>query len=526
MILRPYQAEATAALWKWLEENGGNPLVVASVGAGKSVMMAKFIQDCVEGWPETRIALVTHSAELVEQNYAKLMALWPEAPAGIYSAGLGKRQIKSRVLVGSIQSLWRRAYDLQDPSAPDLLIVDECHTISRKSETMWGKFIADLKVLNPRLRVVGYSGTHWRLDSGYLHEGEGKLFDGVAFEIGMLELVKQGYLCPLVPRPADNQIDTSGVRVRGGEYVPAELESAADAITGAAVDEIVRKAAGRQAWLVFCSGRLHAMHVRDAIRSRGITCETVLADTPRGERGDILKRFRDGRLQAVTNVSTMTTGVDVPRIDLIACLRPTKSAALYVQMLGRGMRLSPGKEDCLVLDHSGLIAEHGPVDKARPKPKRKGLGVAPMKECPSCFVVVPASAGECPECGHLFPPPERESKIDTVAANLPVMSNQAAQPEWVEVDSVAYRQHNKPGKPPSVCVTYQCGLTQYRAWACPEHDGYARTKFVQWWGRHAPGIEAPNTVREALENAPYLKKPSAIQVRMEGKFPSVVGEAF
>lgn len=531
--LRPYQIDATAALWAWLEANDGNPLVVASVGAGKSLMMAKFIRDCVEGWPDTRIVLATHSAELVRQNFAKLMEIWPGCPAGVYSAGLGVKQINARVLIGTIQSLWRKAFSLQTPSAPDILIVDECHTISRKSQTMWGKFISDLRVMNPELRVVGYSGTHWRLDSGYLHEGDDRMFDGVAYEIGMLELIEMGYLTPLVTVQPDTQIDLSGVHVRGGEYVPAELESAADAITEAAVDEIVRQGVNRKTWLAFCSGRQHAFNVRDAIRARGFSCETVLADTPKDERADILSRLRTGKLRSVTNVSTLTTGVDVPCIDMLAFLRPSKSSSLFTQMAGRGMRLSPGKTDCLVLDFAGLIAEHGPVDQARPKPKRKGPPIpagAPTKECPECEAECLIAARECTECGYEFPFDDAP-KIDASASSLAILSS-GVKPQWVEVTSVSYHRHEKPGGVPTMRVDYHCGLVKHSEWICFEHTGYPRQKACAWWNKRAPGWAVPNTVADALDHPlighdfTQMQKPIAIQVKPEGKYTSITAFRF
>jgi DNA repair protein RadD len=530
ITLRKYQMEATTALWDWLSNNDGNPLVVASVGAGKSVMMAQFIRDCMEGWPDTRIALVTHSAELVKQDFAKLIDIYPDCPAGIYSAGLGQRKIRSRVLVGSIQSLWRRAYELQSPAPVDILIVDECHTISRKARTMWGTFIADLKLINPNLRVVGYSGTHWRLDSGYLHEGPDRMFDGVAFEIGMIELIEQGFLCPLVTRQSKTQIDLSSVHVRGGEYVAAELEAAADAITDAAIDEVVLQGADRKTWLLFCSGRDHAFSVRDAIRARGFSCETILADTPRDERTRVLDDLRSGRLRAVTNVSTLTTGVDVPCIDLIATLRASKSASLYVQMGGRGMRLSPGKTDCLFLDFSNLIAEHGPIDQAKPKPKRKSEkpGEAPTKTCPECESTNPISARECRDCGYEFPLPDGPN-IEQTASSLAILSSQMAPAaaEWVDITGVTYARHRgRDGKPDSLRVDYWAGMVNHSEWICLAHPGYARDKAYQWWRQRDPSGKVPQTIDEALTLAPALPKPASIQVRPDGKYTCVVAARF
>ena len=204
--------------------------------------MAEFIREVLEAWPDQRILIITHVRELIGQNHAELLRLWPEAPAGIYSSGLKRREIDAQILFAGIQSIHRRAYDVQ---RADLILVDEAHLIPRRADTMYRRFLGDLAAINPYLKVIGLTATPFRLDSGLLHEGSEALFTDLAYEVSVRELIVQGYLCPLVSKQTETQLDVSGVGIRGGEFIASQLEAAVDQdpITRAAVDEIVASAA-------------------------------------------------------------------------------------------------------------------------------------------------------------------------------------------------------------------------------------------------------------------------------------------
>ena len=340
-------------------------------------------------------------------------------------------------------------------------------------------------------------------------------------------MVRQGHLCPVVPKQAETQLDVAGVGSRGGEFVARDLEAAVDRddVTRAAVAEIVRHGEGRGSWLAFCSGVDHARHVRDAIRGHGVSCETVTGDMPGPERDAILAAFKAGRLRCVTNANVLTTGFDAPGTDLIALLRPTKSAGLYVQMVGRGTRPAEGKEDCLVLDFAGNTARHGPIDTVDGGRQERGEapGEAPVKTCPECQATNHASARRCPGCGFEFPPPV--GAVAPQAASDALLSIQR-RTEWCEVAGVAYARHEKPGKPASMRVTYRCGLARHSEWICFEHAGYPREKAGRWWVQRAGGRAIPSTVEEALAQAADLPAPRAIQVRPTGRYTEVVQARF
>lgn len=525
--LRPYQREAIDALYGYFSKWDGNPLIVLPTGTGKSVVIGEFIRGAVEAWPDTRVVMLTHVRELIAQNYAALIRHWPMAPAGIYSAGLGRKDIRAQIICAGIQSIYRNAYKVQ---RCDLLLVDEAHLIPRDSGTMYGKFIADLRSINPHLKVIGFTATPYRMDSGMLHKGEDALFTHIAYEMSILEAIEQGYLSEVIPKQTTTQLDVSGVGTRGGEFIPAELESAVDIpeVTKAAVGEIVqwgtRPDSPRGSWLIFCAGVDHAHHVRDAVRLAGYTAETITGDTPSAERDSIIREFKAGRIRCLTNMSVLTTGFDAPGVDLIGMLRPTKSAGLFVQMIGRGTRLANGKDNCLLLDFAGNTARHGPVDKIKVSaPGEKADGEAPVKSCPQCFTICHAAVRRCPECDHEFPEPE--VKLATRAATDAVLSTQV-EAEWHEVTGADYGRHEKTGKPPSLRVEYRCGFSVHREWICFEHQGYARQKAVAWWQKRMPGVPVPLKVNDALAMVDDLPVPGKIMVRPEGQFTAIVSYDF
>lgn len=524
MHLRPYQQDAIDALYSYFSGSAGNPLVVMPTGTGKSVVIAGFVRNAVEAWADTRILILTHVKELIEQNYMALLRAWPEAPAGIYSAGLSRRDIRAQLLFAGIQSIHRHAMKVQ---RCDLVLIDEAHLLGRSDSGMYRSFLAELNQINAgMLKVVGFTATPYRLDSGMLHEGKDRLFTDIAYQVPVLDMIRQGYLCPVVPKHTTTQLDVSGVGVRGGEFVAKELEAAVDRedVTRAAVAEIVEHGQGRGSWLIFCSGVAHAKHVRDAIREHGITAEVVTGDTPAPERDGIIRAFKAGRLRCITNANVLTTGFDAPGTDLIALLRPTKSVGLYVQMVGRGTRLAEGKDDCLVLDFAGNTARHGPIDTVDGRKKEKGeAGEAPVKVCPECQAINHASVRRCFSCDHEFPPPE--IKVAAQAASNALLSTQHVA-EWVPINSVGYSLHEKPGKPASMRVEYRGGLLSYAEWVCFEHVGYPREKAVRWWQQRAPGIPVPSTVARALAHTGELREPTGIRVRPAGQYHDILSYRF
>ncbi|MEM1346641.1 MAG: helicase-related protein, partial [Pseudomonadota bacterium] len=461
--------------------------------------------------------------ELIAQNHAALLRLWPDAPAGIYSAGLGKRQAHDQILFAGVQSVARQVERI---GHVDLVIIDEAHLIPRARDTLYGKLLDGLHAINPALKAIGLTATPYRLDSGSLTEGTARVFDGIAYDIPVAMLVERGYLAPLISKRPGTLIETEGLHKRGGEFIGGELEAVAnrDDLTEAAVSEMVALGADRRGWIVFCVSVDHAHKVRAAIRTRGLSCETVTGDTPSTERSRIIAAYKAQQIRALTSVGVLTTGFDAPHTDLIAMLRPTASTGLYVQIAGRGMRTAPGKENCLVLDFAGNVMRHGPVD-AIPIPGVKRAyregepapplpGTPPAKACPECGSIVAPLVRECLDCGYLWP--ERAPEHDPEASDDPIMLLTAPAPQWEPVLDVDYSRHRKDGSPDSLCVEYLVGGRVVREWVCFEHAGYARQKAVGWFQARCPGQPVPDTITEAL--AVTYPAPTQAILKREGKY--------
>lgn len=501
LTLRPYQDQAKLAVYGHLRARDDNPCVVIPTAGGKTPVMASISKDAVGQW-NGRVLILAHVKELLEQTADKLRAVCPEVEFGVYSAGLKRRDTRNPVIVAGIQSVYRRACELD---SFNLVMVDEAHLIPLEGDGMYRQFLADAKVINPHLRIIGFTATPFRMKTGPICTPDGFL-NYVCFEVGVRELIRDGFLCPLVTKAGKTKADTSGLHARGGEFIADEVEHLMDQdnLVRAACAEIVEHTQDRRARLIFASGVRHGGHiVRVLADEHGVDCGFVTGETLTKQRDELLDRFRAGDLQYLVNVNVLTTGFDAPNIDCVALVRPTLSPGLYYQMVGRGFRLHPGKQNCVVLDFGGNVLRHGPVDDLRVQPAGGGNGAAPAKECPECRALIAAGYATCPQCGYVFPPPERR-KHEAKASEAGILSGQVTDVEY-EVRDISYSVHSKrdapPDAPKTMRVDYRLGLNHWQSeFICLEHDGYARQKAVTWWMRRSPD-PVPDTAERAVEIA-------------------------
>lgn len=520
MRLRDYQRKAVDDLFAYFANNDGHPVALLPTAAGKSVILATFIKELCEAYPDTRVIVLTHVAKLLKQNMEKLLSIWPDAPVGFYSASVGQKRIGAQILFAGIQSIYKQAYKRQ---ANDVVLIDEAHLLSPKDTTRYRTFLRELTAINPHMRIGGLTASPWRLDSGMIYGQPESLFTDCCHETTIPELLEGGYLCPITTRRTGEELDVSSVHVRGGEYIASELNAAVDRdeVTRACVAEIV--ALDERPGLLFATGVKHAYHIRDEVRANGFSCEVIEGDTPEKDRDRMIGDMMAGKLDYLANCGTLTTGVDIPPLRMIGDLAPTKSPALHVQKLGRLMRLSPGKERGIVLDFARNVDEHGPIDLIKPKPKgAKGSGEAPVKTCEECGSKVHASVRVCPDCGAAFPeaPPTFQAKAGRGA----ILSTDV-EPEWLRVTDVTYHRHRKVGKPDSVRVDYQCSLVKHSEWVCFSHEGLPRRKAEAWWMKRGNNPIPPDT-ETALTRTDELRKPISIRVIREGKYTRVIGYDF
>lgn len=402
--LRDYQEKAIQSLFEYLYNNKGkNPCLVCPTGGGKSWILAEFCRYSLTTWKDTRILVLTHQKELVEQDANAIKRLWSEADIGIYSAALNKRELDKPIIYGSIQSM----YKLENLHF-DVILIDEAHLVNNNETGMYRTFI---KKVNPSF-VIGFTATPYRLGQGLITESP-SIFDDLIDVVSIKELQKQGYLAKLRSKATATHYDLSNVAIRGGDYVESDLQKATSAFaTNEAIcEEIVRSAKhfNRKHWLIFCTGIEHSITIAKILQTIGIEALYVSGDMSQKEREDILNKFTSGQATALCNYGILTTGFDYPNIDMIVLLRATLSTGLYMQMMGRGLRLKTEEnKDCLVLDFAENVMRHGPITEIEYPTAKKGKGKkegnAPCKECPNCLEVIPAMSMKCPECGYEFPP--------------------------------------------------------------------------------------------------------------------------
>lgn len=557
--IRYYQENAVLAFYDFFQKSAAtpeipaNPILAMPTGSGKSIVIAEILRSVFHYFPGQRAMMLTHVHELISQNYEELVDLWPLAPAGIYSAGLKRKEVRPITFAG-IASVVGKAELF---GHQDLLFIDECHLVSPKEETSYQNFIADLRLVNPALKVIGLTATPYRLGQGLLtmpvQTSKGprpSLFTDIAYDITGLaafnRLIEEGFLCRLVPKRTREVLDVSQVGTAMGEFKLDELQIVVDReeISRRAIDEMQSTAEAmvhssgrpRCRWLIFATGVEHTEHVAAEFAERGYAVRSVhsgtkgVPKTADQERKKIVAWFKEETddVRVVVNNGVFTTGFNCKQLDLIGVLRPTNSPGLWVQILGRGTRPYEGKDDCLVLDFAGNTKRLGPInDPVLPRGKGQGKGDAPVKVCEPCGTYNHASVRFCTCCGAEFP---RHVKIVAEAANKELIKGSAPETEIFPVSMVTYDVYVPASrdKPPSLRVVYHCGKVQkFSEWICFEHGGFVGEKARKWW-RRATHMEAPAplSTEEAHQRVGELDKPSHIRVLVNLRHPRVMDQDY
>lgn len=533
MEIRKYQVECKQAQFDYFSSgNKGNPLVCLPTGTGKGFVISDFIATCLTHWPTTRAMMVTHDRGLVAQNYAKLQQVMPSLPVGIFSAGLNLRQMGMPVTFGTVKSIVQHLRkDTQSFGRIDVLAVDEAHFINPEEHTYYAFLIKTLKTLNPAMVVIGYTATPYRMKGGSIL-GAG-IFTDIVYDLtdiaGFKRLINEGYLCRVIPKPTENKMQTQDLRIQSGDYSRADISRLITKMQYDICDEMVDMAADRNTWAIFTAGIEDSDAIADILQTKGIEAHSVHSKKSNKLNDELLEAYKNGDIQALVSADKLTTGFDHPPIDFIGMLRPTRSPALWVQMIGRGTRpsLETGKENCLVGDFAGNSEELGPINdpKIPGKRRRKGPGDMPVRICDKCTCYNHAAARVCEFCDAEF---SFEIKLNSSASTAELLreDNYEEIIERFEIQYAVYNLHEKRSKEgelltaPSVRISYWTDKgKQFNEWIHPESKRL-RPIAEKWWFARLQQV-LPETAAECLHYTSQIKPPKAIMVHTNKKYPTV-----
>ena len=334
MQLRPYQEEARAKVQQEWKEGRKRTLLVLPTGCGKTIVFSKIIEDRVK--MGERVLVLAHRSELLEQASDKLMT----------ATGLGTALEKAentsigswfRVVVGSVQTMQREKRLSQfPPNHFDTIVIDEAHhAISDGYQRVLEHF--------GEANVLGVTATPDRGDMRNL----GSYFDSLAYEYPLVDAIKSGYLSKITAITIPLELDLSTVSQQAGDFKASEIGTALDPYLDQIADEMVKQCKDRKT-VVFLPLVKTSQKFRDILNAKGFKAAEVNGESK--DRAEILEDFDKDKYNVLCNSMLLTEGWDCPTVDCVVVLRPTKVRALYSQMVGRGTRLAPGKENLLLLD--------------------------------------------------------------------------------------------------------------------------------------------------------------------------------
>ncbi|MFZ3518267.1 DEAD/DEAH box helicase [Vibrio harveyi] len=384
--LRPYQADSVKAVIHYFRKHTTPAVIVLPTGAGKSLVIAELAR-----LAKGRVLVLAHVKELVEQNHAKYEGYGLKG--SIFSAGLGRKETDQQVVFASVQSVVRNLDSFKNQFS--LLVIDECHRVPDEKTSSYQKVITHLRELNPGIKVLGLTATPYRLGMGWIYQyhtrgqvrtEESRFFRDCIFELPIRYLLDENFLTParMMDAPVLSYDFSQLKPANTGRYKEAEMDMVIDKAKRATpqiVEQIIQYAKERKGVMVFAATVRHAQEIHGLL-PEGETA-IVIGDTPTPERDAIIQSFKKSEIKYLVNVSVLTTGFDAPHVDLIAILRPTESVSLYQQIVGRGLRLSEGKSECLVLDYAGNSYDLYQPEVGDPKP-----------DSTSEIITIP-----CPACG-------------------------------------------------------------------------------------------------------------------------------
>lgn len=522
---------------------GYTPVFATPTGTGKSVIICKIVDLFLSKYPKKDVLILTDDSTIVMQDANKLRIFFGYEFVSVYCAELLEKEI-GKITVASIQSVKDKWEFFENIG---LVVIDECHRVNSNDVGTYRKFLSKLDCL-----LCGATASPYRTGQGYIYKkypGINNLFDKLSIDLTKFDeynkLIDAGYIVPIIATETDYTMDTSDIEIIGGDFDTSSKANKFDRedITKLICDDIIKRAGKKhKKWLTYGIDIQHCEHIAEYFNSVGVKAAAVHSKAQRSKL-DYIADFRKGEYKTLVSVDMLTTGLDIPEVDLIAIINSSMSAIYLTQVAGRGGRPAPwiNKTHCLLLDYGGNIDRHGPLNDIQikePDGKRrnkKTLPMANLRKCPECCAKNSIRSPKCIACDYEFPKTHKLKHQafggsilkKTNTSNVEVPKDKFR--KWFVVDDVVYSQHQKQGSPTSLKVQYVCGdLNRFYQWIAIDKSGYAGMLAQKWvenrWD--SENGDMPTNLHNLWKNRFKLKVPLKIFVDLSGKYPEILDFEF
>ncbi len=512
MKLRDYQEEAISQIWKEINEKR-TALCVLPTGSGKSILIAELIKKSMSVKPDIKVLVLFNKVTLLAQLAERFKNILGEETVGIYCGSMDEKDSSRTVTVGSIQSVKPEALNY------NLIIIDETHALDEE-KGRYQKLLTHQMEMNPKTRVVGFTATPFRLN-GFIY-GKNKFFERICYTRNLSYFIQKGFLVQPVAKEPDHVFDTSKFRILRGEYRQEDIDAQAmnEAMARDQVSDALNRMQSRQKVVWFCSSINHAELIKKILISFGETASIIHSKLDWDRREKEQRYFENDINRHLVNVTVVTEGFDLPKIDCIVLMRPTRSPVIMVQACGRGLRPWGDKKDCLILDYSNVISTIGPLED--PVIQKSGRGKVelqkPTKTCPECRTIVHPAVMECPSCGFSWP------KLEATKINLsPDEAAQFLKSKLISAEVMAVRLSLHESKAGNKCIkiSYQLKGSLFMA-EVPEYFAHENEYAYKKFSIRAMdlGIKITSDYLDQVKYQPTII-PKQINYIMDGKYPKI-----
>ena len=523
---RDYQQEIVDKTWLAICENlESKPCIVAPTGAGKSWIIAMLAKKVVD--KGGRVLVLAHRTELVEQNSKKNLGLYTT----IYAAGINKRDLLGDVVIASRDSLTQSFEKKLSNQIFNVIIIDEAHRVNNNNKGGYRALFEFLLKQNSKTRFIGLTATPFRL-TGKINQsiikttkkGDERFFTRLISVVDTKELIQKKFLSNLVAYADKKSIETDSLAVdKFGDFDKEQATNKYSSLIRMHVKSLLTQISERKQIIIFCCTVEHCLLLETELVKNGMSPAVITAKTLPILRKGLIEDFKNGKIRILIGCNIFTEGFDAPGIDCVVLFRPTKSAALYLQIVGRGLRIADNKKDCLVLDYGGNVARHGRIDEIKifqDSIKKVGAGGEP-KICHECDFINLSTARECEKCKTLLVIETERSAIqddikkDFSLLNLISDDSQNNDSREIEIKSIRFKKHQKKASPGDKDTDFTLRVEFFESelgffnttspikidWHCLNHEGFALKKAMISL-KEELGITPPASVDKTLQ---YIK---------------------